>query len=99
MSRSERQIQSAEFAFYQSADDIIFHTYTLNSWFWLDILAISTAKEAIHIDKLIQIQHFNYKRKVKRNNSISDQVIKCKIKGLRSEATKKNSQWWDLIIR
>ena len=45
-------------------------------------------KEAINVDDLIPIQHFDYKRKIRRNNSVKDQIIKCKIKGLRSEATK-----------
>ena len=45
-------------------------------------------KEAMDVDELIPIQHFSYKQKIKRNNSVQDQVIKCKIKGLRSDATK-----------
>ena len=45
-------------------------------------------KEAINVDELISIKHLYYKRKVKRNNQVKDQIIKCKIKGLRSEATK-----------
>ena len=44
-------------------------------------------KEAINVDKLIEIQHFDYKRKIKKNNVVKDQVIKCKIKGLRSDAS------------
>ena len=45
-------------------------------------------KEAINVDDLIELQHFDYKRKIKKNNSLQDQIIRCKIKGLRSEATK-----------
>ena len=45
-------------------------------------------KEAMNVDELIPIQYFEYKRRIKKNNSVKDQVIKCKIKGLRSEATK-----------
>ena len=45
-------------------------------------------KEAINVDELVPIQHFDYKRRIKKNNSVKDQIIKCKIKGLRSEATK-----------
>ena len=45
-------------------------------------------KEAINVDELISIKHFDYKRKIRKNNAVKDQIIKCKIKGLRSEATK-----------
>ena len=47
-------------------------------------------KEAIDVDKLIDVQYFDYKRRVKRNNTTADQIIKCKIKGLRSEALKEH---------
>ena len=45
-------------------------------------------KEAIDVDELIEIQHFDYKRRFKKNNKMTEQIIKCKIKGLRSEAFK-----------
>ena len=37
-----------------------------------------------------KVEHFmfDYKRRIKRNNSVKEQIIKCKIKGLRSEALK-----------
>ena len=46
-------------------------------------------KEAINVDEMIEKQFFDYKdHRVKQNNRIVEQVIKCKIKGLRSEALK-----------
>ena len=45
-------------------------------------------KEAIAVDNLISMQFFDYKRRVKKNNVIVEQVIKCKIKGLRSDGLK-----------
>ena len=44
-------------------------------------------KEAIDVDELIPIQHFSYKQKIKRNNSVQDQVIKCKVKGFGCDKT------------
>ena len=34
------------------------------------------------------MQFFDYKRRVKKNNVITEQIIKCKIKGLRSDGLK-----------
>ena len=45
-------------------------------------------KEAIEVDKLIPMQFFDYKRRVKKNNIVTEQIIKCKIKGLRSDGLK-----------
>ena len=47
-------------------------------------------KEAINVDELIGKQYFEYTRKVKKNNKLTEQIIKCKIKGLRSEALKEH---------
>ena len=33
-------------------------------------------KEAINVDELIRIQHFDYKRKIRKNNSVKDQILK-----------------------
>ena len=45
-------------------------------------------KKAIDVASLIKKQHFDYKRRVKINNKIVKQIIKCKIKGVRLEALK-----------
>ena len=45
-------------------------------------------KEAIEVDKLISMQFFDYKRRIRKNNTVIEQIIKCKIKGLRSDGLK-----------
>ena len=45
-------------------------------------------KKAIDMDSLIGKQYFDYKRKVRKNGGLDDIIIKCKIKGLRSDALK-----------
>ena len=47
-------------------------------------------KEQIDINKLIEKQHFDFKRTFKRNGKMESSVIKCKIRGLRSEAFKEH---------
>ena len=45
-------------------------------------------ERSIAVDNLISMQFFDYKRRVKKNNVIVEQIIKCKIKGLRSDGLK-----------
>ena len=44
----------------------------------------------IDIDNLIGKQHFDFKRTFKRNGKLESSIIKCKIRGLRSEAFKEH---------
>ena len=45
-------------------------------------------KEQIDVDELIGKQFFSYKRRFKRNGKLENVEIKCKIRGLRSNALK-----------
>ena len=47
-------------------------------------------KEQINIDDLIEKQHFEIKRSFKKSGKLETSIIKCKIRGLRSEAFKEH---------
>ena len=47
-------------------------------------------KEQIDIDRLIDKQYFDVKRTFKRNGKLESNTIKCKIRGIRSDAFKEH---------
>ena len=56
-------------------------------------------KDQIDIDNLIGKQHFDFKRTFKRNGKLESSIIKCKIRGLRSEAFKEHLARKEPVLR
>ena len=47
-------------------------------------------KEQIDVDNLLDKQHFEYKRSFKRHGKLESVIVKCKIRGLRSDSFKEH---------